>query len=560
MEQRQHVGAAGVVDADSDPELTSQVEELLRALSTALRGYRLYGTGSPNLDRFVGALRDRFAEVWGELDRLRLDVEEHRFRWEGRTVFPLGGDTGDLPFLFYKDGIRTLTFLPGVEGEILELLETVARAPQLRGDEDDLVTLLWERDLTFLRYDAVELATESIETGAGAEPPARVDPAAVREAASSAHEHGFTPQDFQEAIYFLDEGELQRLAEEIRREAERDLWADVVAALFDRLEDGTPERRVRIVHVLGELLPSMLGAGRYDRAAAMIGELVELAGRPGLLPAPAIREVRTLFRHLSSRDTIDQLVQTLEDSPERVRGEDLSALLGYFPPESLAPLIGAVGAVARGDVRRLLEQAIERLATGHREHVVTLLGDPDPALVAEAARWVGRLQIGAAVGELVRILDSNTPAVRGAAIGAMQELRAATAARSILDRLEDDDRDVRIAAARALAILGYTPARGPLEAAVTGKRLRGADRTEKIAFFEAFGRLGGADAVPLLERMLNGRSWLGRGEPAEVRACAALGLARVRHPSAQAALAAAADDEDPVVRTAVARALRGEEA
>jgi HEAT repeat protein len=41
-----------------------------------------------------------------------------------------------------------------------------------------------------------------------------------------------------------------------------------------------------------------------------------------------------------------------------------------------------------------------------------------------------------------------------------------------------------------------------------------------------------------------------------MRACAALGLGRIRHPNAEKALAAAAADPDPVVRSAVGRALR----
>ena len=70
---------------------------------------------------------------------------------------------------------------------------------------------------------------------------------------------------------------------------------------------------------------------------------------------------------------------------------------------------------------------------------------------------------------------------------------------------------------------------------------------------------GGAEAVPFLGKLLNSKGWLGRGESAEIRACAAFGLARVRHPSARDALESAASDSDPVVRNAVNRSLRGGE-
>ena len=57
---------------------------------------------------------------------------------------------------------------------------------------------------------------------------------------------------------------------------------------------------------------------------------------------------------------------------------------------------------------------------------------------------------------------------------------------------------------------------------------------------------------------LNGRGFLGRKESGEIRACAALGLGKMRTPEAMAALQKAQDEKDPVVRSAVNRALKGE--
>jgi HEAT repeat protein len=285
---------------------------------------------------------------------------------------------------------------------------------------------------------------------------------------------------------------------------------------------------------------------------------VGLASRQGVLAPAALKEVRTIFDHLGRVETIQQLVQTLEEQPGAVQGDSLGTLLGFFPPTALAPLMRAVDGVSRPDVRRTLEQAIDRLVAANRDAVVELIRDPDPRIAAGAARWAGRLEVGAAVGEITQLLRHSDAGVRVAAVVAIQDLRAANAARAVVTLLEDDERDVRIAAARALAALDYKPARQSLEAVITGKEIRAADRTEKLAFFEAFGRLAGGDGVAVLDRALNGKSWLGRGESAETRACAALALARVRHPAARDALTTAANDADPVVRTAVARALRGE--
>ncbi|HEX8907384.1 MAG TPA: HEAT repeat domain-containing protein, partial [Longimicrobiaceae bacterium] len=169
---------------------------------------------------------------------------------------------------------------------------------------------------------------------------------------------------------------------------------------------------------------------------------------------------------------------------------------------------------------------------------------------------VGRVRIQTAAGDVARLLRRPEAATRLAAVEALQELRSPTASEALEGALEDADGKVRVAAARALSVLRYAPAKAKLEAALDGKRLREAELTERISFFEAYGGLAGADGVPVLERILNGRSWLGRRETPEIRACAALGLGKIRHPAAEKALNAAAADPDPVVRSAVGRALK----
>jgi HEAT repeat protein len=189
---------------------------------------------------------------------------------------------------------------------------------------------------------------------------------------------------------------------------------------------------------------------------------------------------------------------------------------------------------------------------------VELLGATDPAVRIAALKWVGRLEIGSAAQEVARFLQHDNVEVRIAAIEALVAMRATGAANGLIALLQHARRDLRITAVRALGELGQTTATAAVEQTITSKRFRDVERAEKVAFFEAFGRLAGEAGIPLLDRILNSKGWLGRGEPPEMRAGAALGLAKIRHPTARQALITASTVSDPVVRTAVARALQGE--
>lgn len=537
-----------------DAAARADVQEVVRGFARALRTHLLYEGQSPALDKFVESLRERMAALWERLPYLSVQVEEREILWEGAAVFT-GEERDNLAFSLYRDGVRELTFLPGFEADDLDgFLGILARIHRLRIDEEDLLTLLWEHDWSNFRYRYVEPLGEGVklpeagEEGTRSSVPAPLeDPAPVSTTVST--------EDFREALYFLDEGEMRRLEAEVRREMGRDLWTDVLNALFDRFEDGGPERQAQVVSIAGDLLPTLLGAARLDTAAYMLGELVSIA-TTRKLPPPVFRVLRALFEQLARPETVAELVRIVEEAGELLPREHLGALLGYFPPESLGPLMHAGESSASEGARAALMAAAERLAAPNPGALRGFVQDPDPAVAGGAARLVGRLRVMEAAADVARLLQRPESKVRVAAVEALQELRSPTASSALEPALEDDDREVRVAAARALAALRWAPAKARLEAALDGKRLREADLTERIAFFEAYGGLAGAEAVPLLDRILNGKSWLGRREAGEVRACAALGLGRVRSPLAEKALGTAAADPDPVVRSAVGRALR----
>jgi hypothetical protein len=539
--------------------LRAEVQEVVRGLAKALRTHLLYEGHGPALQQFLDSLRERMGRLWEQAPSFVVTVDEREIHWEGAPVYH-GEERESLAFLLYRDGVREVTFRRGFEEEELQVLvDLLAQVHRERGeDKDDLLTLLWEHDWLHFHYRYVEALPEGVQLPAesGAAPERLVSSTEQEVRSAPPLQAVVSMEDFREALYFLDDAELRRLQAELQEEMRRDLWIDVLNALFDRLQDGTAERQEQVVGILADLLPTLLGAAKVETAAYVLGELVSIA-TSAALPPPVLRALRGLFDQLADPGTVAELVRTVEEAGDAVREDALGALLAYFPPEALAPLLRAGETSASPRVRRSVLAAAERLAAAHQEVVGKLASDADPYVAGGAARLLGRLRVTAAAPQVARLLKRPEAALRLTAVEALQEIRSPGAAGAVEAALEDDDRDVRIAAAKALAELRYAPARARLEAALDSKRLREADLTERIAFYEAYGGLAGPEGVPLLERMLNGKSWIGRRESAEMRACAALGLGRIRTPASEKALNAAAADPDPVVRSAVGRALRG---
>jgi HEAT repeat protein len=190
--------------------------------------------------------------------------------------------------------------------------------------------------------------------------------------------------------------------------------------------------------------------------------------------------------------------------------------------------------------------------------VIGVLELDEPSIVVGACRLLARLGVVNAAPALAKLLKRSETSVRLAAVEALVAIHSGAAMEAIQQALEDTEREVRIAAARGLGSLRYQPARARIEGMLGGKILRDADLTEKIAFFEAYGAVGNADSVVMLDRLLNGKNVLRQKQSPEMRACAALALGRMATPAARSALERANGETNPMVRSAVTRALRQE--
>ena len=555
----------------------AEVRQLFVTLGKAFRAYQLYDENNPVRRRFLEGLRAEFRRLWSELDQIVVTVDEDHLYLGGQEVYASETRSDSLAFLFFKDGVREITFTPGIEANELErFLGVLQKARKIVPEGDDLLTVLWEEDLRYFAYQYVDLLAEGVtlpEAGAGntqvemqavlvAED---VDEEEARARPSGSDGAPAAPQtvkqdDFNPTLYALDPREMELLRNEVRKELARDTRNDVLSALFDRLEErSNRQRQSEVLHVLKTLLPNFLSRGAIVSATRVLEELRTLERDPGVFDEKGLAESREILDGVSAPETIDELIKALYDGTIRATPTQLGGFLMYLRGGALAPLLHASESVDHKELRSVLRAAVQGIANRNRSSVITLLEESDPVVAAGAARLVGDLQITEAGPALAQLLAHEHASVRLAAVEAAISLKASTVAGALEQALDDPDRDVRVAAARAIGALKYGPAAARLAEIVRSREIRRADVGEKVAVFEAYGIVASNNGVNVLADLLNGRSFLGKREPNEVRAAAALGLGRIGGPAARAALEKAMDDDDPVVRSNVGRALRREE-
>jgi hypothetical protein len=551
----------GGPSAPAGPSFDALVDDALRQLVKTFRAHQLYLPNNPMYQRALDTMRAAFASVWAHVPTLVLTITEDAILWEGRSVLSEPDRASDsLPWLFYRDGIREMILEPEFEREEAgEFFLMLQRARKATPDEDDLPTMLWERDFSHLRYKHVELSQGTGLPAMSDSPPTEVlvQPGQEFREIAAAPSAIVNMGDFDATLHFLEDREIQYLQKAIEQEYAGDLRRNVISILLDIVEV-QPDERVRdeIIGHLDEFLVRLFASAALSTVAFLLRECDATAGRAaGLTPEQHAR-LKSLPDRLSAPDVLAQLLQTLDERPDLPPPAEMDELFDTLGVGALETLLEWIDRTDRPALKTLLARTADRLAGSHSSELVRLIGSPNPRVADQAIRRAGELKSAAAAPALARALAGGEAPLRLACAQALAAIGSPVAMQALERSLGDADRDVRLAVLRAIAVRAYRPAFDRLDAIVRAGDARETDLTEKMAFFEAYGALCGNDGVSLLDRILNRRSLL-RREDADLRACAAVALGRVGTTDAMDALRRASTDREVVVRNAVSRALRG---
>jgi len=546
----------------------AQIEELIQALGKALRAHQLYLPNNPVYQKAIEGVRDHFRRAFEATDDIHLEISEAELRWEGTPVYSQPSRSESIAWVLFKDGVRSITFLAGFEQEeLVKLLDVMHKARTLSADDnDDLLTLLWEKDFERFHYQFQDLSTDAgamalpdsdtLETSATARP-RQVSQAVEEEAPPRA---GIVrAEDFDTTLYFLDEKEIDYIRKAVQAEYTQDVRHNVLTMLFDVLElQPYPTVRAELISILESFLPYLLGAADFTSVAYVLQECKAVLARARELLPEHRQALETLPTRLSEEQALSQLLQALDESTVHPSVEELSQLFGELRAEALPTLFGWMPRIANERVRDLVDVAAQRLAAANPATVVSAMQNADAAVAVAAARTAGKLRLQGAVPGLAQLLQHADAQVRVCAVQSLSEIASPAAVQSLEKALDDADRDVRLLSVRVIAQHKSRSALARITNVVQGKSMRAADLTEKMAFFEAYGLLAGDAGVAPMVEILNSGGFLKRKEDPQTRACAAMALGKIATDKARAALERSANDKEPLVKSAVARALRGE--
>jgi HEAT repeat protein len=569
--QEERGGTPGDSTAFGREDQLVWARDLTNHFVKTLSAYQAQPVDYPSLDALQDQLMEKFGFLLEKVDSLTWDIAEYEIYYKGEILYENTEVKSSLASLFYRDGIEQIRFARGLqEWEVVDFLEVISRVGAFNPMEDDLVTLMSERNFQHIHYVAAGYQSR----GSPGEFPENVEDFRkalnVEPMPSYLHmelirEHGLDPGFPHQQLegdgvrvsadqLAVQPEEMEVLRERMDVETQPEFRFHAIGTLFDVMSlEAEAQGFESIVSFLDRIIESLLGRGDFTRAAQILRNLYIFVNS---------RQLQEWQSKLVKKAIIEAgesgRIEVIGNILKKNEFADIKGALDYFlllQRNCIPHLCELLGTLTSSKPRRIICDALSKVGRNSIEQMIPFLEDDRWYLVRNIVYILGRIGRKEAVPFIGKALRHEDIRVRREAIQALGLIGGPEAMKHMIRSLEDRDIKIRGIAALNLGRMGEE-ALDPLMERMGSKEFFKKDVAEIRSYFKAIGMIQSDHAVPLLYSLLERKKWFGRGKADEIRASAIETLVRIGTQEAREVLQLGTESRDEPLREACRRALR----
>jgi len=517
---------------EEDEERIKSTKALVQTFLQTVRAYRLYESNHPILTKFLDRLRNDFDRYFDQFNSFSLQVGESRLFYHGKVVYEGEDLKESLAFFFYKDGIREIRFYSGLEmGEIVDFLNIVRRGDTVNRLEDDLVTLLWEKDFRHIDFTSVD---EFLEGGTCFVPEAEGDSTEdstgdstreiERELRQEETVHPLPGQPLVQACQ-LDADELEEINREVQQEEQPEYAYTLIDNLIEILlhlgEDA--DAYENMISYLERMIESFLGQKEIEKATTILRRL------RATVESMALKDKQILaIRRILESSSTSRSVELLGKMMKSDGAADSELILGYLQfltKQAIDPLCLLLGDLESGRWRKVVCDLLIELSREDIQPFSKFLSHRNPFLICHVLYILGEIRHPSTVKYLADLVTHEDPKVREETLKVLTVFRKD--GKDLLQRfLKDPSPQNRSKASLILAKTARGEAAKPLMEIIFSPDFYRRDYEEKASFFQALAETGTEEAVAVLTKIAGKKRWFQKAKRGEMRLCATHALKR----------------------------------
>ena len=503
-----------------------EAKDILQALIKAKKNIRMYPENNPIYVKTLEDVFIRFKNFLDYRDGFKLYIKQNSISYESEELYYSMEKEDNLALFFFKDGLRELTFKKGLtRNELEEFLKIIAREFDREEIDDDIVTLLWEKDFENIQYVVdeaflVDIDDEDYETKAEQQ---------VKEQATDvsdlmrAYADGFKEDDtHQMAVIPLTERDLQILVRELEKDSSSKI-EKLVTILFELVYQS--EKQTDVDATFQFLRNAILFCMRHGDIA-LVNRIMKRT--KDIMEEPSLKEsgknyFRMLSQYLGSDEIAGCLAETLDSSIE-IDAHVYEEFVGFLDKNAIQPLIKYLAELKTIRARKSVIDALIILGRKDIQMVAKGLDDQRWYLVRNIIYILRKMADKRATEYLLKTVRHSDIRVRKEGIKALGELGGHDVIQTLRECLDDADAEVRVTAARAFGTIGSEVAKKIILDKISHKMFKEKAFDEKKEFYEVLLRWKDQAVFDFLTTAVRKKTLFGRAKNDENRACAAFCL------------------------------------
>lgn len=515
---------------------TSEIKDLIQTLIKAKKNFRMYPENNPMYKKTVDDMFQAVSRPLEFTEEITLKIRQYEILYDGDVIYENREKDESLALFFFKDGVRELRFKRGINrDEVEDFLEIISLDFENDVLDDDVVTLMWERDFQNISYvvdDSIILEDSGYEEEATSEAREAVG---GEEEILRAYEEAFgieRPSSIN--IVPLTNNDLKMIIEEIENEP-TDKTLLLIKILFEIMYNN--ENRSDIPEVAEVIKKTLLYSVEHANLETPVYTVKKIKAmlESGEFPSEFNQPLQGILLFINSAQFIKAFGDVMDKGAE-FSHEQIISLSKVFSKASIPHLITILGELKNITSRRAVISILTELGREAPEMIARGLADRRWYVVRNIIYILRQIKDRSVLEHLTRCVRHSDRRVRKEAIRALGELGTGEVVNILRDCIDDPDETIRITSIRAIGQIGTALSKKIIQEGIESSSFRDRSFTEKKEYFEALSRWHEKSTIDLILRVLRKSPLFKRAKHDETRAAAAYCAGIMKAKEAEGAL------------------------
>ena len=500
-------------------EQLTTVRNIIQSILKAKKIVNLYPENNPIYIKNLKELSDRFREFFQDNDSLKLNIDKDAIFYDSESVYQNSEKLDNIALLFFKDGVRELTFKKGLTAKELEAFIKILSIDFEKDTiDEDIVTLFWEKDLDNIQYIVEDLflsddyekkAMDELQQKASA-------PDSIEEIYSEIFSEEESLKN--EIIMPITDEDFHSLLEEFDKhnQDKTDKYLNMLFELFSEVEKD--QEYLDIVNYFMMFVESLIKKGNINSVVDVQSRLKNLIDNEGT--GKGIKKCAVKLLSFTGGYSFIDLIGNILNSSQKIEETVFKSYVSFLDTNAILPFMKLLGELKAIHTRKLVIDALVYLGKKNISSLYKGLSDSKWYVVRNMAYILRKINDKNAVNYLLKPLEHEDIRVRKEVIRTLGALGGEKAITSLRRCLQDNDMHVRKATLSALGNIGSAAAKQIIMEQISGNEFKDKSFDEKQQYFEALANWKDSDVYDFLVKMLTKRSFFLGSKDYDNKACA----------------------------------------